>query len=223
MLLKNGMFGVPEEEPKNADAAENVEDALPAVPLPVVRAGFSWFWVLKMKKTRNWWPRKNTKKSTGCRLTWILSVPLSAQFCLGWWVCSRRGWAPGQDSGTPKSKSTQPRSTNRWDTLYSLASFPRKVPPWRRVRQRCRTWSRRSWSWSFCCAPTAESTWTGWPSRPGRSPLRPDLSEIQGDSGGRAPGLGWLWFWSFLCLPGSAWANGNLAELAGQQGKMVKH
>ena len=33
---------------------------------------------------------------------------------------------------------------------------------------------------------------------------------------------GWV-FWVFHCLPNSAWADGNLAELAGQQGKMVEH
>jgi len=35
---------------------------------------------------------------------------------------------------------------------------------------------------------------------------------VQGESGGRGPGLGW----SFHSLPGSACANGNLAELARQ-------
>ena len=59
-----------------------------------------------------------------------------------------------------------------------FVSFPRKGPPWRRGRRRCRTWSRQSWSWSSCCAPTGESTWTGSPSPPGRSLLPRDLSEI---------------------------------------------
>ena len=59
--------------------------------------------------------------------------------CTGWFICSELGslwfwlfhclpssaWADGnlaeaagQDGGTPKSKSTQPRSQNRWTTLY---------------------------------------------------------------------------------------------------------
>ena len=29
-------------------------------------------------------------------LTWILSVPLSARFCLGWWEFGRSGWAAGK-------------------------------------------------------------------------------------------------------------------------------
>ena len=49
--------------------------------------------------------------------TLILSVPLSAQFCLGWWDLGRSSWAAGQDGGTPKSKSTQ-RCMSRWNTLY---------------------------------------------------------------------------------------------------------
>ena len=54
------------------------------------------------------------------RLTWILSVSLSAQFCLGWWEFCRSGWAAGQDSGTPKSKSAQPRSTSILATMYMV-------------------------------------------------------------------------------------------------------
>ena len=38
-------------------------------------------------------------------LTWILSVPLSAQFCLCLWKFGESGWAGGQDGGTHKSKS----------------------------------------------------------------------------------------------------------------------
>ena len=30
----------------------------------------------------------------------------------------RSGWAVGQDGGTPKSKSTEPRFATRWATLY---------------------------------------------------------------------------------------------------------
>ena len=37
-------------------------------------------------------------------LTWILTVPLSARFCLGWWEFGRRGWAAGQDGGTSQIK-----------------------------------------------------------------------------------------------------------------------
>ena len=36
-------------------------------------------------------------------------------------------------------------------------------------------------------------------------------------------GFCWLWFRVFHCLPNSAWADGNLAEAAGQLGKMVEH
>ena len=39
-------------------------------------------------------------------------VPLSARFCLGRpgrWEFGKTGWAGGQDDGTHKSKSTQPR------------------------------------------------------------------------------------------------------------------
>ena len=53
--------------------------------------------------------------------TRILSVPRSARFCLGWFEFGRRGWAAGQDGGTPKSKSIQPRSTSTWDALYRVA------------------------------------------------------------------------------------------------------
>ena len=47
----------------------------------------------------------------------------------------------------------------------------------------------------------------------------PCVTEIQGDSGGRLTRLGC----SFLYLPNSAWADGILAEWAGQQGKVVEH
>ena len=50
-------------------------------------------------------------------LTWILGVPLSATFCLGWWECGRRGWAARQHGGTSKYKSTQPSSPSIWITL----------------------------------------------------------------------------------------------------------
>ena len=43
-------------------------------------------------------------------LTRILGLPLFAQFCLGRFEFGRRGCTAGQDGGTPKSKSTQPRS-----------------------------------------------------------------------------------------------------------------
>ena len=36
-------------------------------------------------------------------------VPLSARFCLGRLEFGRTGWAGGQDDGTSKFKSTQPR------------------------------------------------------------------------------------------------------------------
>ena len=35
--------------------------------------------------------------------------------------------------------------------------------------------------------------------------------------------LGQLWFWLFHLLPGSAWADGELAEVAEQAGKWVEH
>ena len=46
---------------------------------------------------------------------------------------------------------------------------------------------------------------------------------VQGDPSPGEPPLGWLWFWLFHPLPGSAWADGKLAELAEQLGKMVEH
>ena len=46
---------------------------------------------------------------------------------------------------------------------------------------------------------------------------------LQGESVGRGPWLGLLGFWTCHCLPGSAWAYGNLAELSGQVGKRVEH
>ena len=56
-------------------------------------------------------------------LTWIMIVLLSAPFCLGSLLHSRNlaemaGYAAGRDGGKSKSKSTQPRSTNRWGILY---------------------------------------------------------------------------------------------------------
>ena len=38
-----------------------------------------------------------------------VDVPLSAGFCLGRWELGKTRWAGGQDDGTSKSKSTQPR------------------------------------------------------------------------------------------------------------------
>ena len=66
----------------------------------------------------SWW-----KLTTGCPTCswlgwlefWVYSI--AAQFCLGWSKFGRSGWADGQDGGTPKSKSTQPRSMSRLDTL----------------------------------------------------------------------------------------------------------
>ena len=49
--------------------------------------------------------------------TWILSVLLSAQFCMGFCDFGRSAWKARQDFGTPKSKSTQLRSTSSCDTL----------------------------------------------------------------------------------------------------------
>ena len=48
----------------------------------------------------------------GCGMGWVdldFDVPPSARFCLGQWEFGRTGWAGGQDDGTSKSKSTQPR------------------------------------------------------------------------------------------------------------------
>ena len=36
-------------------------------------------------------------------------------------------------------------------------------------------------------------------------------------------GFCWLGLWVLHCLPDSAWADGNLAEAAGELGKMVEH
>ena len=60
-------------------------------------------------------------------LTWILGVPLSDQFCMGWWEFGRSGWANGQEGGTPKSKSTQPRYKTRWITLYKKEDKQRRT------------------------------------------------------------------------------------------------
>ena len=46
---------------------------------------------------------------------------------------------------------------------------------------------------------------------------------VQGDTSPGEPRFSWLWFWLFHPLPGSAWADGKLAELAEQLGKMVEH
>ena len=48
------------------------------------------------------------------------------------------------------------------------------------------------------------------------------LTLMEGDSSARAPGLSWLGIWVFHCLPSSAWADGNLAEGAGQINNMVE-
>ena len=48
--------------------------------------------------------------------------------------------------------------------------------------------------------------------------MQPPSFEVQGVPIGRR--LGWVVFFS---VPLSAWANGNMAELAGQVDKMVKH
>ena len=45
---------------------------------------------------------------------------------------------------------------------------------------------------------------------------------LQGSPSGRGPGLGRLGFRVFHCLPTSVWADGNLAEAAGQVSKLVE-
>ena len=62
-------------------------------------------------------------------LTWISSVPLSARLCLGWWDFGRSGWVAGQDGGTKKSKSIQPRSTRTWNALL-IGKISVCSPPW---------------------------------------------------------------------------------------------
>ena len=52
-----------------------------------------------------------------------LNVPPSAQLLLGWWELGRSCLAVGKDDGTIKSKSTQPRSVTKWDTLNSRFQF----------------------------------------------------------------------------------------------------
>ena len=37
-------------------------------------------------------------------LTWVLTVPQSARFCLDWWEFGRSGWAARQDDGTSQIK-----------------------------------------------------------------------------------------------------------------------
>ena len=49
------------------------------------------------------------------------------------------------------------------------------------------------------------------------------IPTVQGGPSPGEPGLGWLLFWMFHPPPGSAWAGGKLAELAGQLGNMVEH
>ena len=49
------------------------------------------------------------------------------------------------------------------------------------------------------------------------------MIQIQGDTSPGEPGLGWLRFWLFHPLPGSAWVDGKLAELAEQLCKMEEH
>ena len=44
---------------------------------------------------------------------------------------------------------------------------------------------------------------------------------MQGVPSARAHGLGWLGSWVLHCLANSAWTDGNLAEAAGQLGKMA--
>ena len=54
-------------------------------------------------------------------LGWVdldFDVPLSHGFWLGWWELGKSGCAAGQDDGTSKSKSTQPRSATISPTLY---------------------------------------------------------------------------------------------------------
>ena len=53
--------------------------------------------------------------------------------------------------------------------------------------------------------------------------LDQEHSKLQGGASPLRPGLGWLRFLEFYCLPNSVWADRNLAELSGQQGKMVDH
>ena len=52
--------------------------------------------------------------------------------------------------------------------------------------------------------------------------LRP-TSSLQGSPSGQIAGLGWLLFCLFHLQPGSAWADGKLAEVAEQLGQMVEH
>ena len=49
------------------------------------------------------------------------------------------------------------------------------------------------------------------------------LSELQDDTSPGKPFWAEIDFWLFRPLPGSAWADWKLAELAEQLGKMVKH
>ena len=58
-----------------------------------------------------WWSR------TWVGFALILVIPLPAQFCLGRWVLGRIGCADGQDEGTSRWKSTQPRSATTRHTL----------------------------------------------------------------------------------------------------------
>ena len=46
---------------------------------------------------------------------------------------------------------------------------------------------------------------------------------LPGNPSGRRPGLGRLGFRVFHSLPNSAWDDGNLAEGAGQVGKLLEH
>ena len=48
------------------------------------------------------------------------------------------------------------------------------------------------------------------------------LNDVQGVPSARLPRLGLLRIWEFHCLPGTAWAYENLAEVPGQLDKMVE-
>ena len=89
------------------------------------------------------------------------------------WEFGRSGWLAGQDGGTPKSKSTQPRSSSKWDTLYKSWA-PRDESgdgcSWGqgggRVEEELHTWC--------CLLHTLERWETHWTN--GKDKLQPSVS-----------------------------------------------
>ena len=102
-----------------------------------------------------------TRECTGWPISWriwvgltlILSVPLSAQLCLGWWEIGRTGWAAGQDGGISQIKvnPTQVRLEMGHPVLkvcltsdYSKSSWTEFIPSFTGDRDRRQLAGRRA-------------------------------------------------------------------------------